>query len=301
MLSKRLLVLTGKGGVGKSVLCGAIGKAAASLGRKVMLTEVRSLRRLPSLFGLDVTDDGPLNIGTNLEWINLTPEHALEVYALRLLKLRTVYKAVFEQRAVRKFLRVVPSLAEILMLGHVVDMIEHDEADLFVLDAPSTGPGALMLQAPGAVMETAPPGPLRQGAQWIHSLLSDRQACAVSLVVLAEELPVSEAIELYHVLRDKVDVPMGVSFANRIFPEPQEWPKPDILDHILTLKNCSPLKDVWRSYSARLALQGRYLDKLEAGVDLPMVKLPEVLESDNGMDVVNSLAIELGKMMGGEG
>lgn len=294
-------MLTGKGGVGKSVLCAALGKACAGLGRRVLLAEVRSLRRLPGMFGLHASDDGPMELAPNLRWINLTPESALETYALRLLKLKTVYRAVFEQRAVRKFLKVIPSLAEILMLGHVTHIIEQGEADLVILDAPSTGPGALMLQAPGAVIETAPPGPLRQGAQWIHSLLGDPETCAVCLVVLAEELPVSEAIDLFHTLRDQVGVPMGASLVNRVLPHPAAKLEQDLLAAVSKLPDCSPVLDTWRLYSARFALQRRYIDKLEAGVDLPMVELSEVMQNLDDEDVVGALTSNLSEMMGGEG
>jgi len=296
MLSKRLLVITGKGGVGKSAICAALGKVAADHGRKVLLAEVRSMRRLPELFGLDANHDGPMKLGPNLMWINLKPESALEVYALKLLKLRTVYRAVFEQRTVRKFLRVVPSLAEILMLGYVVHMLEQGEADLIVMDAPSTGPGTLMLQAPGVVMETAPPGPLRQGAHWIQSLLGDREKCAVCIAVLAEELPVSEAIELFHTIRDEVSVPMGVCFANRLLVDPGVVPDVDLLNYLSNVKQCSVLKDTWYRYDAKVSLQNSYLDKLEAGVNLPLVKLPEIM--DDNESLVDCLAVELDKMMG---
>ena len=77
--------------------------------------------------------------------------------------------------------------------------------------------------------------------------------------------------------------------------------KDDFLDAVSKLPDCSPLVDTWRRYGARFALQSRYLDKLEAGVDLPLVELPEVMEKLDDEDVVDSLASKLSKMMGGEG
>ncbi len=289
MRKRRLLVLTGKGGVGKTVLAAGLGAALAGCGLRVLLAEVRSPRRIPPLFGVAASGNGPQVLADGLDWINFTPEAALEVYGMQLLKLRTVYRAVFEQQAVRRFLRVIPSLAEILMLGHLRDLVERDAADVVVLDAPSTGPGALMLEAPQAVIETAPPGPLRDGAVWIRELLADERACAVNLVVLAEELPVSEAIDLYHRLRDQVSVPLGVTLANRIFPDPFAQVPAEALEEVTGLPQAAHLAAARRSYAKRLGLQAGYLDRLAAGVPLPVVRLPEVTDQPAGVATVQAL------------
>lgn len=300
MRERRLLVLTGKGGVGKTVLAAGLGAALADSGLRVLLAEVRSPRRIPPLFGVTESGDGPQALADGLEWINFTPGAALEVYGMQLLKLRTVYRAVFEQQAVRRFLRVIPSLAEILMLGHLRDLVERDAADVVVLDAPSTGPGALMLEAPQALIETAPPGPLRDGAVWIRELLADERSCAVNLVVLAEELPVSEAIDLYHRLRDQVSVPLGVTLANRILPDPFAHVPAEVLDEIAGLPQAAHLAAARRSYAKRLGLQAGYLDRLAAGVPLPLLRLPEVTDQPAGAATVQALQRAFAHRLGGD-
>ena len=138
-LRKKLLVVMGKGGVGKTVTCAAMAHRAKRAGLRVLLAEVRAPRRLPGLFQQQVTHDGPLELAPGIDWINFTAQAALETYAMRLLKLRSVYRAVFEQRVVRRFLRALPSLAELLILGHLTFLIEEGQHDLVILDAPSTG------------------------------------------------------------------------------------------------------------------------------------------------------------------
>ena len=276
LLDRRLLVLIGKGGVGKTAMATALGLAAQAAGKRVLLAEVRAQRRIPPLVGLTPDSDGPLQLGEGLSWINFTAEAALETYALRLLKLRTVYRAVFEQQTVRRFLRAMPGLSEILILGHLRHLLDEGHADLVVLDAPSTGPGALMLETPQAVIETAPPGPLRDGASWIREVLVDPRATAVNLVVLAEELPVSEAIDLYHRLRDRVGVPLGAAFVNRILDAP--FP-PGSEEAIETLGGPELGHGVYQAslaYRERLKQQQTYLDRLRAGIALPIALLPEM-------------------------
>jgi len=267
----------GKGGVGKTVTCAAIARRAARAGKRVLLAEVRAPRRLPSLFGLRAEQDGPLQLAPGIQWINFTPQAALETYAMRLLKLRAVYRAVFEQRAVRRFLRALPSLSELLMLGHLVHLIEEGPADLVVLDAPSTGPGALMLEVPQVIMRTVPEGPLRDGAEWIQRLLGDPARTTIHLVVLPEELPVSEAISLHHRLRDDLGLARGFVVANRCLPNPfppGQHPAVDDEGSPMTEANAALIQAA-RSLRGRLNLQQVYLDRLQAGVDQAIIQLPE--------------------------
>jgi len=289
LLDGKLAIFTGKGGVGKTSLSAAFARAAQRSGKRVLLAEVRSSRRIPPLFGIEANSDGPLGLGEGLEWIHLTPAAALEVYAVRLLRFRSVYRAVFEQRAVRRFLRAIPSLAEILVLGHLAFLVEEKKHDLVILDAPSSGPGALMLAAPREVMRGAHRGPLTDGAEWIQKLLADERQTTINLVVTPEELPVSEAVDLHHRLKDELNLPLGAVFLNRILRDPF----PARLSKALQAAERNPLGNPLASSAAllraRLRLQETYIDRLRAGVDLEAVLLPEVLSEGDNLDIVNRL------------
>jgi hypothetical protein len=292
-LTRQLAVFTGKGGVGKTSVAAAYGLAASRAGKRVLLVEVRSPRRIPSLFELSPDENGPLSLHPGVSWINLTAETALETYAMTKLRLRSVYRAVFEQRMVRRFLRAIPSLAEILMLGHLAYLIESGEYDLAVVDAPSTGPGAQMLQAPRQVFESVSSGPLHDSVTWIHSLLADPLRTQIHIVVLPEELPVTEAVDLHHKIRDDLMLPMGFAFANRVLEDPFPTGSEDVYRLAGNFEVGRSLTDTSTLYRSRLRLQEAYLDRLRAGVDLPCILLPEVTGTVPSSAVFKELADEL--------
>ncbi|MFC1654217.1 ArsA family ATPase [Myxococcota bacterium] len=290
LLDGKLAIFTGKGGVGKTSLSTAVALSAVQTGKRVLIAEVRSSRRIPPLFGIEAQANGPLELQDGLEWIHLTPAAALEVYAVRLLRFRSVYRAVFEHRAVRRFLKAIPSLSEILVLGHLAFLVESQRYDLVILDAPSSGPGALMLAAPREVMQGAPRGPLFDGAEWIQKLLADGRQTAINLVVTPEELPVSEAVDLHHRLKDELALPLGAVFLNRILEDPFPPRFAAVLEAAGRHPQGASLASSAALLRARLKLQEIYVDRLRAGVNLEAILLPEILSSGDNLDVANRLA-----------
>jgi hypothetical protein len=289
-LSKKLTIFMGKGGVGKTSVSTAFALAASRLGKRVLLVEVKSPKRVPTVFKISADSDGPFEISKNLDWMNLTPATALETYAMQVLRFKAVYKAVFEQRMVRRFLRAVPALAEILMLGHLVHILEKGEYDLAVMDAPSSGPGAMMLEAPQAVMQSSPQGALYDGAAWIDRLIGNPERTMIHLIVLPEELPVSEAIGLHYQLKEDLDLSIGAVFANRTFEDPFKLAMEPVLRQADQSKQGKILARAANKFNARLRLQERYLDRLGAGVGMPIFNLPEIIDHGEDLSVVNGLA-----------
>jgi len=288
--AKRLVFFTGKGGVGKTSVSAAFGLAAARAKKRVLLAEIRSPGKIPPLFGITPAGNGPLSLGPRLDWRNLTPADALQTYAMRMLKLRSVYRAVFEQRAVRRFLRAVPALSEILMLGHLAYLVEQGDYDLIVTDAPSSGPGALMFGAPRSVLESVSRGPLYDGAAWIQSLIADRDRCAVNIVVLPEELPVTESVDLYHRLKDDLGLPIGTLVANRTLDDPYDKQIENVCRIAAGIDIGRSLAESCRLHRMRLRLQEICLDRLRAGIDLPCVYLPEILNSTGDADTIEQIS-----------
>src|SRR5512137_2031046 len=201
LLDRRLVVVTGKGGVGKSTVSAALAVLAARRGKRVLVAEVDARERVAPMLGGRPSGPVVRQVVPGISTVNVDPRHALEEYALMVVKVRALYQAVFENRVVRFFLRAVPSLAETLMLGKILHEARSEAGgrprwDLVVVDAPATGHAVQLLGVPRALRDTVPAGPLRRDADWMQALLQDPERTAVTLVSLPEEMPVTETAEL---------------------------------------------------------------------------------------------------------
>jgi Mrp family chromosome partitioning ATPase len=219
LLDRRLVVVTGKGGVGKSTISAALAVLAARRGKRVLVAEVDARERVAPMLG--GRPSGPVirPVLPGISTVNVDPRHALEEYALMVVKVRAIYQAVFENRVVRFFLRAVPSLAETLMLGKILHEARSEEHgkprwDLVVVDAPATGHAVQLLGTPRALLDTVPVGPLRRDAEWMQAFLSDPDRSAVALVSLPEEMPVTETAELDTQVGQGLALPRGPVFLN---------------------------------------------------------------------------------------
>jgi len=219
LLDRRLVVVTGKGGVGKSTVSAALAVLAARRGKRVLVAEVDARERVAPMLGGRPSGPVVRQVVPGISTVNVDPRHALEEYALMVVKVRALYQAVFENRVVRFFLRAVPSLAETLMLGKILHEARSENDgrprwDLVVVDAPATGHAVQLLGVPRALRDTVPAGPLRRDADWMHALLQDPARTAVALVSLPEEMPVTETAELDARIRDELQLPRGPVFVN---------------------------------------------------------------------------------------
>jgi hypothetical protein len=277
LLDRRFLVVTGKGGVGKSTVSAAVALAAARRGKRVLLCEANAQERIAPLLGAPPSGTSVHEIAPGISSVNVTPHEAMREYGLMVLKFRTIYDAVFENRVVRHFLRVVPSLAELVVLGKVLHEVRSKRWDLVVLDAPATGHAVQLLRVPAALLDTVPAGPLRSDAEWMHALLVDPRTTAVSIVTLPEEMPVNEAIELDLQVRGVLGMPRGALVVNAM---PDARFTPAERERIAALAEApppaGPAARAARLQAIRAEQSARYLERARAALDLPTVILPLV-------------------------
>ena len=221
---RRVVLVSGKGGVGKTTISVALALAAAKQGKRVLLCETQGASRVPGLFGKPSKGYEPTQIATNVHALSITPAAAIEEYVLLQLHFQRLYKMVFRNRVMGPFVDAVPGLHDLVQLGKVW-FAERDTHlgrprwDLIVVDAPATGHGLTMFGAPRAMMDLTVAGPFYENAKQIADLIEDTQRTALLLVAIPEEMPVRETIELYSRLGPMQGLVGGVVL-NEVRPAP---------------------------------------------------------------------------------
>jgi anion-transporting ArsA/GET3 family ATPase len=212
LLSKPLVVVTGKGGVGKSTVAAALGMAAAARGLRTIVAEVSARDDVSRALATEATSSATFverDLGDGLHHISIDPESALEEYVKDQLP-RGVSDVLASSRMFAYLVAATPGLRELLTVGKVWELAQPDRRtpgahpyDLVILDAPATGHGVAVLTAPGTFAGAARMGPVaRQGGK-IHAMLTDPERTAIVAVATAEEMPINETLTLRDALADE--------------------------------------------------------------------------------------------------
>ncbi len=285
VLDCRVVLVTGKGGVGKTFVSALLALRAARSGKRVLLCETFGCQRVSELFGVVSRGYTPTLVAPNLWTSSLTSEQALEEYLLRVLKFRKLYDLVFRNRVMGPFMAAVPGLHDLIQLGKVWDLERSRERgapawDLLVVDAPATGHGLSMLGSPRAMMELTVAGPFHDHAADIARLLEDPARTAAVLVTLAEEMPVRETLDLWERLGSGRQLVGGV-----VLNQVHASPVPDVAlyarlrAHLVTHADAAGLESMAECDEAlrRIAEQDaarERLQKMVAGRGIPVVDVP---------------------------
>ncbi|MDW5597286.1 ArsA-related P-loop ATPase [Conexibacter stalactiti] len=223
---KRLLFLTGKGGVGKSTVAIALALAAARRGRRTVIAELTGQDRAAVAFGHADGSSGAreLRLAENLFTISIEPQHVLEEYLQQ--KAGPLGDVLAGSRTFHGFVSATPGMRELLALGKVWELAQPQRRtrdaqpyDLVVVDAPATGHGLATLLTPRTFAEIAKVGPIASQGRTLDAFFTDARLAAVVAVALAEEMPVNETISLRERLREEAGIELAATVVNALVPD----------------------------------------------------------------------------------
>jgi len=297
-LARPLILVEGKGGVGKTTCAAALGLALARRGARTLVVELVQKGHVAELFGRTPSTRAPVQVAPGLYTQVFAPEACLEEYALLKLHFRAAYRLIFQNAVVRALTRLVPALDELLVIGKLEHTVRTGGWDHVVVDAPVTGEGILLFLLPRVITEAVGGGPLHDDAARIRKMLEDPARTVMHLVTLAEELPAEETEDLYRTVREQVGIPLGALLVDRLFPPRLEKGLGDLLSDLARQSpgesGLADARAVLRFMDARRTHQEKYLTRLAQRVPLKTVELEEVFDATDEAGVVSALASRLG-------
>ena len=310
----RFVIVSGKGGVGRTTVAATLARAAAASGKRVLLAAAAATDRLGRMFGQSQPLGASITtLAPGIEGVNITPASSLHEYGLKVLRSELITRAVFENRAVRGLLGAIPGLDAYALLGkawwHTTETKDgRPRYDLVVFDGPATGHAALMLRIPQAILNVMPKGPLAGDARAIIELLRDPARAALVIVTLAEDLPAREASELAAQARGPLAIPLGPLVVNALATDALSAPA---VDSVLTAWSVQQRGGSATTGDARLRATlrmaagvrahresaERVLEGLKRDPGLPMITLPRIPTAEIGPAIIAELTPHLAEQI----
>lgn len=299
LLERRLVIVTGKGGTGKTTVAAALALAAARAGRRVLAVEVGPDEQIPSLLepGSDPVGYAGRAIRPGLEVMRIEPFEALAEYLGIQIGVRSLVDLVVGNASFRQLLAAAPGWRELITLGKIWHLSELELApgrprfEMIIVDAPATGHGVSFLEAPRVVVSAVRAGPLRKQTERVEQMIQDADHTLVLPVALAEELPTRETAQLIA----RVRAEMGIAVDRVVVNAVMDAPFPDTLanldeslrrlEHGLqcnSLPGPEPLAACARYLLARHRLHFHYVAEIGRITGLPCPTLPYLSQGVRG-------------------
>ncbi|HNI36532.1 MAG TPA: ArsA family ATPase, partial [Microthrixaceae bacterium] len=219
LLDRRLLFVTGKGGVGKSTIASSLALLAANEGKRTLVCEVDAKGNLADFYGTKPLRFEPTEVQAGLFAMSMDTEESLREYLRLQLHVPLIARLGPLARTFDFVATAAPGVKEILTVGKLAYEVRERNYDLVVVDASATGHVVGQLASPVAMKELVSVGIVRQQTEWMLNILTDPDQTGVVVVATPEEMPVNETIELIGRLDSETDIDVAAVIANRVLPE----------------------------------------------------------------------------------
>lgn len=301
LLDKRLLFVTGKGGVGKSTVAIAIGLAAARSGRRTMVAELAGQHRVSEALDGSVAAFTETRVADGLYTISIDPNGAMREYLH--LRAGPLGDLLGSSRMFAYFAAATPGMRELLQIGKVWELAQLDRRakrsggyDLVVVDAPASGHGAGMLRTPRTFADLARVGPIAHQGRRIDEMIRDRRRTAIVAVALPEEMPVTETLALRAELRSELGHDLDLAIVNAVAPRRFSAQEAERVGRALEHAGGRGAREALRaalSAHARAGEQRKQVRRLARGTPTRPVLLPFVFAPELGREHLERLSREL--------
>lgn len=281
LLPLRAVLVTGKGGVGKTTVTASLARFAASRGKRVLCAEMAgdpaASSALADALGVDHLDVEPVTVAENMKAVLLAPHLGHTKFLRDVLPMKLLADAAMRSAAIRRFLAAAPTFPEMGVLYRLLDLVRtkrrdgSDEHEMIIVDLPATGHALALAQIPASLLRVIPSGPIAAAVREGLDLLTDKQRTGAIVVTLPETLPVSEALELARGITQH-DIPLAQVIVNRVPFDPFSDEERDAVRAMLAGRGPTlGERTMERIERARVSLA-----RLERAVNVPIVALQDV-------------------------
>ena len=311
VLDRKLVFVTGKGGVGKSTVAAGLALLAAERGKRTLLCEVDAKGNLSQFFETGPTRFQPREIEPLLWAMSMDTEESLKEYLAINLRLPAMARIGPLARIFEFVATAAPGVKEILTVGKLAYEVRERNYDLVVVDASPTGHIIGQLAAPEAINELVKVGLVRSQTGWMLDILSDPAKTGLVIVATPEEMPVTETIELTERVERETSVHLAAIVVNRVLPELFGRGEEEVFERLAVPESVGALSSVVGGdaapviEAARLAVTLRrtragHLERLRREIDpsIPLLYIPYLFTRSHGLRTTRQVAEALGAELG---
>jgi anion-transporting ArsA/GET3 family ATPase len=297
-----LVIVTGKGGVGKTTVSVALGMRAAAEGKRTIVCEVSSQENASRMFEHTTVGFHEVELEKNLWAISIDPDESMREYVLLQLKVRAMRDMLFRSRIFNYLAAATPGLKELVTIGKIWELAQLDRKvksgrkyDTVIVDAPATGHGVGFLQTPRTFANIARVGPIHSQAQTLDNFITDHDNTGVAIVALPEEMPVNETAALEHDLVEEVGVAVDRVYLNGLYPERFSKEEAEKLNALAATEDGATKAAARAALSEfdRARSQRAQLARLRRRAQAPVKTLPFLFEPDLGPEAARRLSKRL--------
>jgi anion-transporting ArsA/GET3 family ATPase len=313
LLDRKLLFVTGKGGVGKTTIAASLALLAAQQGKRTLVSEVDAKGNLADFYETGPTKFAEREVSPNLWAMTMNTEESLKEYLRLQLKIPLIAKIGPLARTFDFVANAAPGVKEILTIGKFVWEVRERSYDLIVVDAVATGHITGQLAAPQAIQELVQVGMVKDQTGWMLDILRDPAQTGVVIVAAPEEMPVNETLELAEKLRTETVVALAAVVANRVLPELFGRGEEEVFDalsdpaagaaDVLAAAVGGPVQPLFDGADLAVKLRrtrGSHLARLRAELPpgTPLLYVPYLFQRSHGARATAQVAAHLGEELG---